>query len=86
MKNLIAAVLAIVIALLLGPVLCYVCGWIGGWVLPRMFGGSLGIAVANGLNTLFGTTRFVPEGLPTICGTLGVLSSFFTVSASRKRD
>lgn len=86
MRNLIAAVLGILIALLLGPVLCYACGWVGGWVLLRMFGGSLGVAVANGLNTLFGTTRFAPEVLPTICGTLGVLSSFFTVSASKKRD
>ena len=83
MKNLIATVLGILIALLLGPVLCYVCGWIGGWVLLRMFGGSLGIAVINGLNTLSGTTRFAPEVLPTICGTLGVLSSFFAVSASK---
>ena len=86
MRNLIAAVLGILIALLLGPVLCYACGWVGGWVLLRMFGGSLGVAVANGMNTLFGTTRFAPEVLPTICGTLGVLSSFFTVSASKKRD
>ena len=79
MKNLIATVLGILIALLFGPVLCYVCGWIGGWVLLRMFGGSLGIAVINGLNT----TRFTPEVLPTICGTLGVLSSCFAVSASK---
>lgn len=83
MKNLIATVLGILIALLFGPVPCYVCGWIGGWVLLRMFGGSLGIAVINGLNTLSGTTRFTPEVLPTICGTLGVLSSCFAVSASK---
>lgn len=45
----------------------------------------VGGAMASGLNTLFGTTRFVPELIPVVCGALAVIGSFFkaTVSSSK---
>ena len=40
----------------------------------------IGDTVVNGMNYLFNTTRFTTDMLPTICGTLGVIGSFFKSS------
>lgn len=42
----------------------------------------VGEAMASGLNTLFGTTRFVPELIPVVCGALAVIGNFFKATAS----
>ena len=65
------------------PVLYYFFGWLTGVILQWLIGDT----VINGMNYLFNTTRFTTDMLPTICGTLGVIGSFFksTVSSSSKK-
>lgn len=66
-------VIVIVLALILGPVLYYFSGWITGHIIKWFIGDT----VVSGMNYLFNTTRFTADMLPTICGTLGVIGSFF---------
>ena len=79
-----AWVIVIVLVLILGPVLYYFGGWITGHILKWFIGDT----VASGMNYLFNTTRFTADMLPTICGTLGVIGSFFksVSSSSSKKD
>lgn len=79
-----AWVIVIVLALILGPVLYYFGGWITGHILKWFIGDT----VVSGMNYLFNTTRFTADMLPTICGTLGVIGSFFksVPSGSSKKD
>lgn len=76
----------IILALLVivEPVLYYFFGWLTGVILQWLIGDT----VINGMNYLFNTTRFTTDMLPTICGTLGVIGSFFksTASSSSKKD
>lgn len=77
------AVLVLIIALIFGPVLYYFGGWITGHILSWFIGDT----VINGMNYLFNTDRFTVDMLPTICGTLGVIGSFFkstSTSSSKK--
>ena len=75
----------IILALLVivEPVLYYFFGWLTGVILQWLIGDT----VINGMNYLFNTARFTTDMLPTICGTLGVIGSFFksTVSSSSKK-
>ena len=67
------------------PVLNYFFGWLTGVILEWLIGDT----VINGMNYLFNTTRFTTDMLPTICGTLGVIGSFFkstTSSSSSKKN
>lgn len=77
------AILALILVLIFGPVLYYFGGWITGHILSWFIGDT----VVNGLNYLFNTTRFTVDMLPTICGTLGVIGSFFksTSTTSSKK-
>ena len=79
-----AWVIVIVLTLILGPVLYYFGGWITGHILKWFIGDT----VVSGMNYLFNTTRFTADMLPTICGTLGVIGSFFksVSSDSSKKD
>lgn len=45
----------------------------------------VGGAVVTGLNTLFGTTRFMPDLIPVVCGTLAVVGSYFKTSVSNNK-
>ena len=65
---------------LISPVLGYFFGYIAGQFIEW----TVGDQVIRGLNLLFNTTRFNPHMLPMICGTLGVLGSFFKSSANIK--
>lgn len=65
--------IVIVILAIIDPILYYFCGWITGLFLQM----SIGDTVTNGMNYLFHTNRFTSDMLPTICGTLGVIGSFF---------
>ena len=75
----------IILALLVivEPVLYYFFGWLTGVILQWLIGDT----IINGMNYLFNTARFTTDMLPTICGTLGVIGSFFksTVSSSSKK-
>ena len=79
-----AWVIVIVMVLILGPVLYYFGGWITGHILKWFIGDT----VVSGMNYLFNTTRFTADMLPTVCGTLGVIGSFFksVSSSSSKKD
>lgn len=63
----------IILIVIFEPILHYFCGWITGIVLQMWIGDT----VVNGMNYLFNTNRFTVDMLPTICGTLGVVGSFF---------
>ena len=79
----VSAVIILMVALIFGPVLYYFGGWITGHLLSWWIGDT----VVNGMNYLFNTDRFTVDMLPTICGTLGVIGSFFkstTTTSSEK--
>ena len=71
-----------IICIILSPAAYYFFGWVTGHLIKLVFGDTL----INGMNYLFNTTRFTSDMLPTICGTLGVIGSFFklTVTSSSK--
>ena len=75
--------ITLILLLIISPVLNYFCGWLTGVILQWLIGDT----VVNGMNYLFNTTRFTTDMLPTICGTLGVIGSFFksTSSSSSKK-
>ena len=70
--------ITLALLVIVGPVLYYFFGWLTGVVLEWLIGDT----VINGMNYLFNTTRFTTDMLPTICGTLGVIGSFFKSTAS----
>ena len=65
-----------ILVLIIAPALYYLGGWITGSLLSWIIGDT----VVYGLNYLFDTTRFTVDMLPTVCGTLGVIGSFFKSS------
>lgn len=73
-----AWLVVIVLILIFGPVFYYFCGWLTGLLLQMW----IGDIVIDGMNYLFDTNRFTVDMLPTICGTLGVIGSFFKSSSS----
>ena len=73
MKSIFAGCLTIILYALIGPIINFIGGWLGGLVLQCVCGDTL----VGGLNILFGTERFTSDLLPIICGTLGVVGSFF---------
>ena len=79
MKKYIGVIIGVIILWVILPVIIFGAGWFGGWILMKIVGG----AVVTGLNTLFGTTRFVPELIPVVCGALAVIGSYFKTSISR---
>ena len=76
--------ITLALLVIIEPVLYYFCGWLTGVILEWLIGDT----VINGMNYLFNTTRFTTDMLPTICGTLGVIGSFFksVSSGSSKKD
>ena len=77
MKNFVI-IIGLVILCIIEPIIIFCAGWFGGWILMKIVGG----AVVTGLNTLFGTTRFMPELIPVVCGALAVIGSYFKTSIS----
>lgn len=45
----------------------------------------VGGAFVTGMNTLFGTTRFMPELIPVVCGVLAVVGSYFKIGVSNNK-
>lgn len=78
MKTYIVAIVSVIILGIFLPVIIFGVGWFGGWILMKIVGG----AVVTGLNTLFGTTRFMPDLIPVVCGVLAVIGSYFKTSVS----
>lgn len=76
-------IIVLILALIFGPVLYY----FGGWITGHLLSWFIGDIIVDGMNYLFNTTRFTVDMLPTICGTLGVIGSFFkstTTTSSKK--
>ena len=78
----IIGIIGVVILWILSPIIIFGAGWFGGWILMKIVGG----VVVTGLNTLFGTTRFIPDLIPVVCGVLAVIGSYFktTISSGKK--
>ena len=76
--SVVISVVCIVLLCILSPMLSYFCGWLIGHFLSWFIGDT----VINWLNYVFNTTRFTTDMLPTICGTLGVIGSFFKSSTT----
>ena len=55
-------------------------GYIAGLII-KLFCGSL---IANGLNLLFNTQRFVPDNIPMVTATLSVLGGYLKTSVTVK--
>ena len=81
MKGYIGVIIGIIILCIIEPIIIFGAGWFGGWILMKIVGG----AIVTGLNTLFGTTRFVPELIPVVCGALAVVGSYFKATLSNNK-
>ena len=81
MKTYIVAIIGVIILCIVEPIIIFGAGWFGGWILMKLVGG----AVVTGLNTLFGTTRFMPDLIPVVCGVLAVVGSYFKTSVSSSK-
>lgn len=77
----IIGIIGVVILWILSPIIIFGAGWFGGWILMKIVGG----AVVTGLNTLFGTTRFMPGLIPVVCGVLAVVGSCFKTTVSNNK-
>ncbi len=76
----IIGIIGVVILWILSPIIIFGAGWFGGWILMKIVGG----AVVTGLNTLFETTRFTPDIIPIVFGTLAVIGNFFKTTVSKE--
>jgi hypothetical protein len=87
MKDELLGCLGAVFGLIIVVILCPMLYYFGGWATGHILSWFIGDTVVNGMNYLFNTTRFTVDMLPTICGTLGVIGSFFkgTASVSSKK-
>ena len=81
MKDCIGVIIGIIILCIIEPIIIFGAGWFGGWILMKIVGG----AVVTGLNTLFGTTRFTPDIIPVVCGTLAVIGSYFKTTVNNSK-
>ena len=84
MKNIMTVVLAAIIfagILIVAPVIGLAVGWLIGWAI-ELFTGSF---ATDGLNKLFGTTRFHEGDFPQITAIVGILGSFFKANISAKK-
>ena len=73
MRSCIVQVIFSAICWIVGPTI----GFLGGYVLGVALQFTVGEVLSEGLNYLFGTTRFYPEVIPAVCGALAVVSLFF---------
>lgn len=74
------AILVAVILTIISPMFYYFGGWLTGVILEW----TIGQTVVDGMNYLFNTDRFDVDMLPRICGTLGIIGSFFKTTSSSK--
>lgn len=59
--------------LVFSPVITFGLAWIGGWILKV----CVGVAIADGMNLVFNTTRFTPDFIPLACATLATIGKYF---------
>ena len=69
----IEAVATMILLVVIMPFINFWLAYFGGWIASLIVGGPL----CEALNTMFGTTRFVPTIIPWIAGGLGWIGSYF---------
>ena len=69
----IGAVATMILLVVIMPFINFWLAYFGGWIASLVVGGPL----CEALNTMFGTTRFVPTIIPWIAGGLGWIGSYF---------
>lgn len=70
-----------ILLILVSPFIGFCCGWITGWIIKVTFGDT----IIQGLGLL--GFNIAKESLPLMCGTLGVIGSFFkNTTVNRKND
>lgn len=70
-----------VILILVSPFIGFCSGWVTGWIIKVTFGDTM----IKGLGLL--GLNIAKESLPLVCGTLGVIGSFFkSTTVNRKKD
>ena len=69
----IGAVATMILLVVIMPFINFWLAYFGGWIASLVVGGPL----CEALNTMFGTTRFVPTMIPWIAGGLGWIGSYF---------
>ena len=69
----IEAVATMILLVVIMPFINFWLAYFGGWIASLVVGGPL----CEALNTMFGTTRFVPTMIPWIAGGLGWIGSYF---------
>lgn len=78
--TILGAIVLIAITVIIMPFISFWLAYFGGWLASLVIGDSL----CNALNTLFGTTRFVPAMLPWVAGALGWIGGYFKSTSNRK--
>ena len=74
----IGAVATMILLVVIMPFINFWLAYFGGWIASLVVGGPL----CEALNTMFGTTRFVPTMIPWIAGGLGWIVSYFKTSVN----
>ena len=74
----IGAVATMIFFVVIMPFINFWLAYFGGWIASLVVGGPL----CEALNTMFGTTRFVPTMIPWIAGGLGWIVSYFKTSVN----
>lgn len=75
------AVILLILLVLVSPFVGFCCGWLTGWIIKVTFGATM----VQGLGLL--GLNIAKESLPLLCGTLGVIGSFFkNTTVNRKND
>lgn len=72
-NKIITTIVVFITAVIFGPAILFFFGWLGGWLAEI----TIGHILCDGLNSLFGTTRFIPADLPVIGGTFAWIGGFF---------
>ena len=80
--GLITAFLVALVLILIWPIF----GYFGGWISAHLCTFFSGDMVPNALNTLFNSTHFTMENLPTCFGALGAIGGFFKSSRSSSNN
>ena len=75
------AVILLILLVLVSPFVGFCCGWLTGWIIKVTFGATM----VKGLGLI--GLNIAKESLPLLCGTLGVIGSFFkNTTVNRKND
>lgn len=65
------AIILFIILILVSPFIGFCSGWVIGWIIKITFGNTM----IKGLGLL--GLNITKDSLPLVCGTLGVIGSFF---------